>query len=222
MNSIDYFTLIEEQEKTSTSFCKIGDVSKKLIISFGHVAHVGFMCKKSLITRKIKNNSFDILYLRDERKQWYLGDLPNIGLNVSDTLKFLKKQTHAYNEIICIGASMGGYASLLYGSMLNANLVIAKNPQTDLDYVLNNTNFLNNLKLIKFNSKKIWNKYSNLKKILNKKTEYICCWLKEVENEKYSKKELALHGSYHYENIKSFKNVKNEIFNLSNLVLKKV
>lgn len=36
--------------------------------------------------------------------------------------------------MICVGISAGGYASILYGSLLKAHYVIATRPQTDLDY----------------------------------------------------------------------------------------
>ena len=46
------FKHIKDVESTNSSFCKIGDSSDTLILSFGHMAHGGFANKKSLISKK--------------------------------------------------------------------------------------------------------------------------------------------------------------------------
>ena len=73
---------------------------------------------------KYERNDFDVLYLRNQNK-WYLGGLNGIGKNINHTIAFLKKEFAKYDKVICIGNSAGGYASLLFGSLLKVNKVIA-------------------------------------------------------------------------------------------------
>ena len=71
------------------------------------------------------------IFIRDIRKQWYIGGI-NSKLNTPTQLvDFLKKETAGYT-IYTIGSSAGGYAAILYGSLLAANRVYAFNAQLNL------------------------------------------------------------------------------------------
>jgi hypothetical protein len=50
-------------------------------------------------------------------------------------LDFLQQETIGY-KVITLGSSAGGYAAVLYGSLLNANQVLAFNPQFELKSLL--------------------------------------------------------------------------------------
>ena len=68
------------------------------------------------------------IFVRDIHKQWYLSGI-NISLNSPELLlSFLRNETVGY-EIVCIGSSAGGYAALLYGSLLNAKVIHAFSPR---------------------------------------------------------------------------------------------
>lgn len=79
--------------------------------------------------------NIDKCYCRDEKLSWYTHGITDISTNVIGTLIFLKKIIKQYKKVVFIGASMGGYAALLYGSLLNVDTIIAFRPQTYLDYV---------------------------------------------------------------------------------------
>lgn len=71
------------------------------------------------------------IFIRDIFKQWYLKGINN-KINTPSRLKeFLEKETNGYQTVM-IGSSAGGYAAILYGSWLNANKVIAFNPQFEI------------------------------------------------------------------------------------------
>lgn len=222
---------INEQEASNISFCKIGDGSKNLVVSLGSANHGGFDRKGSLINLKYDNNNFDILYLRDMnyfatgrgRKQkerlvgrWYLGGMEGIGKNINHTLSFLKKQINNYENVIFTGISMGGYASILFGSLLKINHVIAVNPQTDLEYILKNVykdkrHQLTQLKKRKKQCPKTWKKYCNLKSYLNDSVKYHLSFL---DDKKYHGNKaldgyfgLIMHSSHHLKNIIDFSTV---------------
>ena len=77
------------------------------------------------------NKASKHIFVRDIFKQWYLMGI-NAKIDTPEKLTdFLRKETEGYN-IITIGSSAGGYAAILYGSLLNAKYVIAFNSQFEL------------------------------------------------------------------------------------------
>ena len=214
-NYDDAIKYIEQQEATDISFVKVGQCAKKLIVSFASNEHSGFERKSSLMKLKYERNNFDVLYLRN-RSKWYLGGLSGIGKNINHTIAFLKKEFNKYDDVITVGSSAGGYASILFGSECNANTVIAYIPQTDLEYAIANcsptkTKFksdklkcaieeptlasLGQSKIITFQS---FDKYKNLRKVITPKTNYyIMCQDDDHGN----------HGKYHCENLSDFENI---------------
>lgn len=126
---------------------------------------------------------FNKLFVRDIYKGWYLKGLYNISHSVPSTIDFIK--TYCYkrniNKIICIGASMGGYASILYGKLLSTffdTLSISFSPQTNLTKSFNLNIEPTDWMYEKLNSF-VWNKisekdekYLDLKKVLGWKSRY--------------------------------------------------
>lgn len=69
------------------------------------------------------------IILRDTTSSWYQ---PIDDCRSDDILPFLQSRVKGYDRIVCIGYSMGGYAALKYGRLLNAQHVLAFAPQTVL------------------------------------------------------------------------------------------
>ena len=201
---------IEAQEATDISYVKIGNSAKNLVVSFASNHHDGFERKSSLMKLKYERNDVDVLYLRNQMK-WYLGGLKGIGKNINHTIAFLKKEFSKYGKVLCIGYSAGGYASLLFGSLLNVNFVIAIDAQTDLEYVKNE---LNRGMLINRSKQcpATWSKYNKIVNVLNENVTYNMFYkgddFYQKQNElKRAAAPLVLHGDYHYDQIKSFPSV---------------
>ena len=99
--------------------------SDKLIVAFTGIKSamggVGFEFYKSLV-------GFSVLFVRDNKKQWYRRDAQRTVENI----RLAIKKTGA-TRLYCIGNSMGGFAALLFGSLCQANGVIAFSPQTVMD-----------------------------------------------------------------------------------------
>lgn len=75
------------------------------------------------------------IFVRDIFKQWYLAGI-NQKINTPDKLlDFLRKETKGY-QLITIGSSAGGYAAILYGSLLCAKQILAFNPQFEIESLL--------------------------------------------------------------------------------------
>ena len=206
-NAIQY---IETQEASDISYVKIENNNKKLIVSFASNSHDGFERKSSLMKLKYERNDFDVLYLRN-RRRWYLGGLNGIGKNINCTIAFLKREFAKYDKVMCVGNSAGGYASLLFGSILNVNEVTTINAQTDLQYVknkLNQPNLINRSKQCPVT----WSKYNKIVNVLNNDVSYDVFYNGDDFWKMWSESEdnvgpLVLHGDYHYDEIKHFPNV---------------
>ena len=123
----------------------------------------------------------DKLFFIDKHQCWYQKGLKDLTSDIKTSVEFIKNKIKKYKEVIFIGASSGGYASILFGSLLNIQKVIVFFPQTYIDL------------------KKIDNKeYFNLKKFINNTTQYyVFCDLS---------KDGVHHPNQCY-NIKEFKNV---------------
>lgn len=75
------------------------------------------------------------IFVRDIFKQWYLKGI-NADIDTPEKLcSFLRKETKGM-KVICMGSSAGGYAAILYGSLLKAERVIAFNAQFELRSLL--------------------------------------------------------------------------------------
>ena len=77
------------------------------------------------------NKASKHIFVRDIFKQWYFMGI-SAKINTPEKLtEFLRKETKGYN-IVTVGSSAGGYAAILYGSLLNAKYTITFNPQFEL------------------------------------------------------------------------------------------
>lgn len=66
----------------------------------------------------------------DKRLNCYHEGIEGISHNIEDTVDYFKKEFAPYKKIIFIGTSGGGYAAILFGSLLKINTVLAFIPQT--------------------------------------------------------------------------------------------
>ena len=211
VNYEDAIKYINKQEATNISYVKIGNNNKKLIVCFasnGPPRKDFFQRKTSLMKLKYERNDFDVLYLRNQNK-WYLGGLKGIGKNINHTLAFLKKEFFNYDKVLCTGGSAGGYASLLFGSLLKVNCVITIDAQTDLQYCVDNLpdGGIGEQNLIARSKEcpATWSKYNKIVNVLNNNVSYNV-YYKGDEEAKHDS-DLVLHGDHHYDEIKSFPSV---------------
>lgn len=72
------------------------------------------------------------IFLRDEYRLWYHLGLPDVGKDIDAVASFLQQYTThpSTQKIIAIGNSGGGYAALLFGTILEADEIHAFSPKT--------------------------------------------------------------------------------------------
>jgi hypothetical protein len=146
----------------------------------------------------------DKYFFKDPYKNWYH---KGIFEGVEQFATYLKNITNKYQRIVFMGASMGGYAAILFGSLVPAHCVLAFNPQTNLKICCPNV-YVSSLE--SFDSE-----YLDIKTHINANTTY-----KIYGTEIPSERVAILHAKDHCENLRKYKNV--EITYFANASLKRL
>lgn len=167
-----------------TSELKILNNNNNLIVSFGGMAQQfgGILPFEFLNFLNKHFINFDKYFFIDKNLKHYHLGIKDITKNIDETIDYLKNIIKNYKKVIFLGTSAGGYAAILFGSLLKINKVIAFIPQTFLD---KNKNFDK--------------RYINLNKIINNETEYFIYG--DLSNRD------PLHHINHLDNISGFTNV---------------
>jgi len=129
----------ESQLKDKTVPIAIDFDKKKfvLLITFGGMAlNRGFpIFEFNKITNGLK--SINKIHLRDRHKWWYHRGLDGVGDNIEDIAIFLRQYTTdpSTQKVVVFGNSVGGYAALLFGYILKADVIHAFVPKTFINPV---------------------------------------------------------------------------------------
>ena len=105
--------------------------SDRLLIVFG--GGQGFVAITPFeflnITRDIPTKK---IFLRDFAVAWYQKGLPGIAPDIDGVAAYLRDiiKKHSIRRVVTVGNSMGGYAALLFGTLIEADAVIAIAPQS--------------------------------------------------------------------------------------------
>jgi pimeloyl-ACP methyl ester carboxylesterase len=75
------------------------------------------------------------LFVRDPRQAWYHCGMPHHGWTLSSVVESLRDliAQHDVDRLVVVGSSSGGYAALVFGTLLGADSVLCFAPQTVLD-----------------------------------------------------------------------------------------
>lgn len=126
----------EEKIKNPTSPIAI-DISSNspiLLVAFGGIIGALGMPPFEFfnITRNIETKK---IYIRDLNQVWYHQGLKDVAADINGIAILLKDMIAKMKpeRVVMVGNSMGGYASILFGSLLNVNAVHAFAPQTFID-----------------------------------------------------------------------------------------
>tara|TARA_Y100001968_G_C19444930_1_gene764788 strand:+ start:662 stop:2353 length:1692 start_codon:yes stop_codon:yes gene_type:complete len=152
-----------------------------LLVIFGSMGRDEKLIPSFNFYNLLKNNhSYDKLFFRDIDRNYYLTGLKNSTSNLEETIDLIREKSSVkkYRRIISIGASSGGFASILYGHLLEFSKAIAFNPQTVLSkeketeindnlYTLGLCRKLRSLNL----SNNLYQKCLNLKNLIPFKTQ---------------------------------------------------
>jgi hypothetical protein len=131
----------------------------------------------------------------DSHQAWYHKGINNISSNIEETITYLRNDIRPFEDVVFIGVSAGGYAALLFGSILQVQTIICFVPQTKLD-----------------ESHNLNAKYLDVKPYLNDKTNYY------VYGNSKSRDEL--HSFLHCRHLEGRSNV--HVYDIPNMSLPKM
>ena len=106
--------------------------SDTLVITFGGLFTMGvppFEFKRIMSEFDVKR-----LFLRDVDRAWYQLGVRGLGedvLSLARQLTTLRHEAHA-RRVVCLGASNGGFAAMMLGALIRADVVLAFGPQTSM------------------------------------------------------------------------------------------
>lgn len=161
-----------------------------LIVSFsGHALQFGMIPVYEFHNFLSKHYpKYDKQFYIDNKLKHYHSGIMNLTVDVDGTVKYLRDKIKGYRKVVFMGVSSGGYASILFGSLLGVSLVVSFIPQTILKKPdLNDA-------------------YRDLKLHINNVTKY------KVYGDPNIKNESDCHHISHCNRIKDFDNV--EVFEI--------
>ena len=188
----DDYSFVKPEWEGFTVWKEFSNNSNTLYISF---AGLGINWKPTFIFyNTLSNTNYNKLFIRDSDCQWYLKGIPGCSEDISNTLKYLndKIRESKCNKVIMIGCDAGGYASILYGSLLNVDKIVVFNPHTYLD-----------MKTRKTNHDYRWKTYNRLKLLQQIDHPYL-----NLKNLKGSKSKIKVFYSNNSIDISHYKNIK--------------
>lgn len=110
-----------------------------LVISFGFVAwdkrpEFDFYGRLKKL-EQTAGSPINKILVRDCSNTWYQRNIPGLGNSITDVTDHLRKIIAAIapGRVITIGQSMGGYAAVMFGTLLNVDKIIAFGPLSFLN-----------------------------------------------------------------------------------------
>ena len=156
-----------------------------LIVSFGGYDQ-GVGCIRPFEFLRFLQKRFpnsDKYFVKDTYCSCYHKGIGGISTNINETKEYIQEKIKGYSKVLFLGISGGGYAAILFGSLLGVNYVLAFIPQT----------------ILRKDDKDP--EYKNISKYINNVTVY------KVYGDLSVKNPLDPHHISQCENIESFKNV---------------
>jgi hypothetical protein len=103
-----------------------------LLVSFaGHDREFGSIPRFEFVNFFEKYfKEIDRHFYVDSHVTSYHKGIEGLSTSIDETVAYLEKEIKPYKKVIFLGVSSGGYAAILFGSLLNITSVIAFIPQT--------------------------------------------------------------------------------------------
>ncbi len=117
-----------------------------------------------------KYADYNKIFFRDVFEVWYHKGLAGYTSNIDETTGFLRDiiRERDFKKVVFVGVSAGGFAAILFGTRVGANLVHAFSPRTflDIERRLRFRDFRSKRNLLRLYSLRSLNKVLDLKPVL--------------------------------------------------------
>ena len=109
----------------------LSETGAPLLVAFGGFAG-GLGIHPSEFFDLTKDARANRIFMRDVQKVWYQRGLPGVATDIDGIASFLaeKREEVGASRVVLVGNSMGGYAAVVLGILLDADRVLAFAPQT--------------------------------------------------------------------------------------------
>lgn len=146
-----------------STIIEISNSSEIMIIAFGAMGNITSEAPFEFV-KILRDFNVSKIFLRDINRSWYHEGNDESFDNIEGTVSFLKQQINdsGAKRVICIGNSMGGYAAILFGVLLNVDYILTFAPQTSLK----NTDLILSKQQIKYVHNHFSNTYFDLNEVL--------------------------------------------------------
>lgn len=94
---------------------------------------LGLGVSRPSFLQPLHEKGIDIMSFQDSNKSWYHFGVEGMGNDAQEFALHLEGVAKKYDLVVTEGRSMGGYAALLFGNMIRADLCLAFSPQTFID-----------------------------------------------------------------------------------------
>jgi hypothetical protein len=122
--------MITNNSKLSIS--QIIEGHDKLLVSFGGIRQ-GLGVHVFEFFKSLENLDCDKIFIRDFNQAWYHKGIDKDQSSINETVLYLKEKCKGYKKVCFLGNSMGGYASILFGVLVEVDTILAFSPQTFID-----------------------------------------------------------------------------------------
>lgn len=72
----------------------------------------------------------DSIFIRDRSNSWFHLGSNGVGADLNEVIEFVGVAAKPYSRVVIVGSSMGGYAALLTGHKIGADMTVSIVPQT--------------------------------------------------------------------------------------------
>ena len=112
----------------------LGHEHRPLLVAFGGMMG-GLMIPPFEFFHLTKGLDINKIFIRDLDQCWYHAGLPGVSNDIEGTAAFLRHKIdeQGIQRVVFVGNSMGGYAAILFGILVGADLVHAFVPHTSLN-----------------------------------------------------------------------------------------
>lgn len=132
--------LIEYSPDVTKKFCILYFSSNDLYYPNTDIAFQEQLLKKNRFEwyKTRIHSGYKHIFIRDIQKQWYLGGINSRLNSPHKLLSFLRDETFGF-QVITLGSSAGGFASVIFGQLLNAERIYSFNGQFEVLSLLDST-----------------------------------------------------------------------------------
>ena len=112
---------------------RIVENSEILVVAFSGMATKLSMPPAEFMKTFLSKN-LSVIFIKDFWQCWYQKGLLGLTNNIDETVSFLKQEilNISPKKVIFVGTSAGGYASIIFGILLNVDEILSFSPQTYL------------------------------------------------------------------------------------------